>query len=113
MLIENEFRVAAPVEETYRLMVDVQRVAPCIPGAEILGQRDEGGYDARATVKLGPLSVSYRGAAEIVEQDALEGRCCVRRVQNKRVRALRRQCSQCKWTPTPRVVTSGSRPISR
>ena len=46
MLIENEFTVQAPADEVYRLMLDVERVAPCIPGAEVLGAREDGGFEA-------------------------------------------------------------------
>ena len=42
---------------------------PCIPGATITGKRDDGGYDALVTMKMGPMSLSYKGQIEIVEQD--------------------------------------------
>lgn len=69
MLIENEFSVSATPDETYELMVDVEQVAPCIPGAEITGRREDGAYDARVGMKMGPLSLSYKGVVEIVERD--------------------------------------------
>ncbi len=69
IVIENEFTVAATPEDTYALMTDVERVAPCIPGAAITGKRDAGGYDAIVTLKMGPMSLTYKGLIEIVEQD--------------------------------------------
>jgi len=69
IVIENEFTVAATPEDTYALMTDVERVAPCIPGAAITGKRDAGGYDATVTLKMGPMSLTYKGLIEIVEQD--------------------------------------------
>ncbi len=69
IVIENEFTVAATPEDTYALMTDVERVAPCIPGAVITGKRDAGGYDAVVTLKMGPMSLTYKGLIEIVEQD--------------------------------------------
>ncbi len=69
MVIENTFTVSAPPGETFALMADVERVAPCIPGATIIGAREDGGYDAKAVVKFGPLSLSYKGIAEIIELD--------------------------------------------
>ena len=69
MVIENEFVVDAAPDDVYALLVDVERVAPCIPGAEVLGRRDDGAYDAKATVKLGPMSLTYKGTAEIAEAD--------------------------------------------
>ncbi len=69
MLIENEFTVQAPADDVYRLMLDVERVAPCIPGAEVLGPRDDGGFDAKVSMKMGPMSMGYKGSVAIAEQD--------------------------------------------
>lgn len=69
MQIENTFSVTAPPDETYALMVDVEQVAPCIPGAEVIGRRDDGSYDAKVGMKMGPLSLTYKGVVEIVERD--------------------------------------------
>jgi uncharacterized protein len=69
MRIDNAFDVDAAPSEVYTLMLDPARVAPCIPGAEVTGKRDDGGYDARVTVKVGPVKMSYAGVVSIVEQD--------------------------------------------
>ena len=69
IVIENEFTVAAAPDDVYQLLVDVERVAPTIPGAEVLGRREDGVYDAKATVKMGPMSLTYKGTAEITESD--------------------------------------------
>ena len=69
IVIENDFDVAATPDDTYALMTDVERVAPCIPGATITGKRDDGGFDALVTMKMGPMSLTYKGVIEIVEQD--------------------------------------------
>ncbi len=69
MLIENEFTVQAPADEVYRLMLDVERVTPCIPGAEVLGGRDDGGFDAKVSMKMGPMSMGYKGSVAVTEQD--------------------------------------------
>jgi carbon monoxide dehydrogenase subunit G len=69
MRIENAFEVDAPSSEVYALMLDPARVAPCIPGAEVVGQREDGGYDAKVTVKVGPMKMSYAGVVAIVEHD--------------------------------------------
>lgn len=70
MLIENEFTVAAPPDDVYALMTDVERVAPCLPGTTVLGRRDEGGFDGQMQMKLGPMKMTYRGSVEITAQDA-------------------------------------------
>ncbi len=67
--IDNEFDVTAAPDDVYALMIDVERVAPCIPGAEVIGRRDDGTYDVKASVKMGPLTQSYKGVAEIAESD--------------------------------------------
>ena len=69
IVIENDFDVAATPDDTYALMTDVERVAPCIPGATITGKREDGAYDALVTMKMGPMSLTYKGVIEIVEQD--------------------------------------------
>ena len=69
IVIENDFDVAATPDDTYALMTDVERVAPCIPGATITGKREDGAYDALVTMKTGPMSLTYKGVIEIVEQD--------------------------------------------
>src|SRR4029077_2635336 len=51
---------------------DVEKVAPCIPGAHILGRREDGSYDAEVKVKLGPVSMTYRGAVNVEEHDDAE-----------------------------------------
>jgi uncharacterized protein len=61
MKLEQSFTVAAPVEQVWDMLVDVERVAPCLPGAEITGQRPDGSYEGNFTVKLGPTTASYRG----------------------------------------------------
>ena len=58
MLIENEFDVAATPDEVYALMLDPERVATCLPGAEVTGKNDDGSYNAQATVKLGPVKMT-------------------------------------------------------
>ena len=69
MIIENEFDVAAPPADVYALMLDVERVGPCLSGTEVLGRRDDGSYDGQMTVKLGPVKMTYRGTVAIVEHD--------------------------------------------
>ena len=71
MIIENEFDVAASPDEVYALMLDPERVATCIPGAEVTGRREDESYDAHVTVKLGPVKMTYRGTIAIVASNPL------------------------------------------
>jgi carbon monoxide dehydrogenase subunit G len=69
MKLEQSFTVAAPVEQVWDMLVDVERVAPCLPGAEVTGQRPDGSYDGNFTVKLGPTTASYRGSLKMDSLD--------------------------------------------
>jgi carbon monoxide dehydrogenase subunit G len=72
MIIQSSFTVAAPPDDVYRLMLDVEQVAPCIPGAHVTGRREDGSYDADVKVKLGPVSMTYRGTVSVEEHDDVE-----------------------------------------
>ncbi len=70
MRFENRFDVDAPIEEVWEAVVDVERVAPNVPGAQVLEQTGEDAYKVAIKVKVGPMSMTYRGEVEIVERDA-------------------------------------------
>jgi carbon monoxide dehydrogenase subunit G len=69
MEFENQFDVPAPIDEVYAAMLDVQRVAPCVPGAEVLEQTGDDAYKVAIKVKVGPMSMTYTGDVQIVEKD--------------------------------------------
>src|SRR5919206_4414884 len=69
MEFENEFDVKAPLDEVWDAMLDVERVAPCVPGAEVLERSGEDAYKVGIKVKVGPVSMQYRGEVEIVSKD--------------------------------------------
>jgi carbon monoxide dehydrogenase subunit G len=69
MEFENEFDVQAPLDEVWNTMLDVQRVAPCVPGAEVLERTGEDAYSVGIKVKVGPVSMQYKGQVEIVSKD--------------------------------------------
>ena len=68
MQLKNEFVVAAGVDETWDLLTDLDRIAPCMPGAGLDG-RDGEDYLGSVKIKVGPISAHFRGAARFVEQD--------------------------------------------
>jgi carbon monoxide dehydrogenase subunit G len=70
MEFENTFVVDAPVEEVWDLLLDVERIAPCMPGAQVLEQTGDDAYKVAVKVKLGPMTMNYKGDVEIVEKDA-------------------------------------------
>ncbi|WP_213453539.1 SRPBCC family protein [Rhizomonospora bruguierae] len=68
MQLEHEFTVPVSVEEAWQVLLDVERVAPCMPGAAVT--RVEGDeIDGTVKVKVGPMQVMYRGAARFTERD--------------------------------------------
>jgi uncharacterized protein len=69
MKLEQSFSVAAPVEQVWDALIDVERIAPCLPGAEITGQAPDGSYEGNFTVKLGPTTASYRGSLKMDSLD--------------------------------------------
>lgn len=69
MLITSEFEVPAPVEQVWRYLLDVPRMAPNLPGAELTEVIDSDTYKGRVTTKLGPVSMSFAGIAKIIERD--------------------------------------------
>ena len=69
MKFENTFAVDAPIDEVYAALLDVERVAPCVPGAEVLEQTGEDAYRVAIKVRVGPISMTYRGTVEIVDRD--------------------------------------------
>jgi carbon monoxide dehydrogenase subunit G len=78
MEFENTFDVPAPIDEVYDALLDVERVAPCVPGAEVLEHTGEDSYKVAIKVKVGPMSMQYRGDVEIVEKDAEAHRAVMR-----------------------------------
>ena len=69
MEFDNEFEVDAPIDEVWKTMLDVERVAPCVPGAKVVSQTSDDAYKVEIKVKLGPVSMTYKGDVEIVEAD--------------------------------------------
>lgn len=68
MKIQNEIEVAAPPDELFDVLADVERVAPLLPGATLEG-KDDNTYAGTVKVKVGPIVVSYRGTIYFQELD--------------------------------------------
>src|SRR3954465_1689617 len=78
MKFENTFEVDAPIDEVYNALLDVERVAPCVPGAEVLEKTGDDNYQVAIKVKVGPISMTYKGNVEIVERDEANHRAVMR-----------------------------------
>ena len=69
MKLEQSFDVQAPLDVVWRALNDLERVAPCLPGAAITDHDDDGTYHGEFQVKLGPTTASYRGTIKIEDAD--------------------------------------------
>jgi carbon monoxide dehydrogenase subunit G len=69
MELSNDFEVGLPVDEAWAVLTDLERIAPCMPGAQL--QEIEGDeYRGVVKVKVGPIAAQYKGVATFVSQDA-------------------------------------------
>ena len=68
MKIENDFRVAAPIEQAWALLTDIPAIAPCLPGAQLTGQEGDD-FHGQMKVKVGPVTAEYQGTATILEMN--------------------------------------------
>jgi uncharacterized protein len=69
MEFTNEFRVPSDIETTFATLTDLEKVAPCLPGAT-LEEVDGDTYSGKVKVKVGPMQVIYKGTARLAEADA-------------------------------------------
>ncbi len=68
MDLNNEFEVAVPVSTAWGVLTDLERIAPCMPGAQL--EEIEGDeYRGLVRVKVGPITASYKGVARFLEKD--------------------------------------------
>src|SRR2546423_14875887 len=69
MRLEQAFDVDAPLERVWSARLDVERVAPCLPGAAGSGRNDDGSYAGTFQVKIGPTTASYAGKLSLENVD--------------------------------------------
>lgn len=69
MRLENDFVVPAPPADAWRVLTDIERVVPCVPGAELTEIIDARNYTGKISVRLGPVSLAFDGKAEFTEWD--------------------------------------------
>lgn len=68
MELTNEFRVPVPVDEAWTVLTNVERIAPCMPGAQ-LTDIEEDEYRGIVKIKVGPITAQYKGVARFLERD--------------------------------------------
>jgi carbon monoxide dehydrogenase subunit G len=77
MKLENEFTVPAPIDRAWVVLLDLDRVAPCLPGAAIEGS-DGDEHTGTMTIKIGPITARYKGTVKIEEADEQAHRAVMR-----------------------------------
>jgi len=68
MEITDRFRVSTPIDQTWKVLLDIERIAPCLPGAQ-LQEIDGDEFRGVVKVKVGPITAQYKGAARLAEVD--------------------------------------------
>jgi carbon monoxide dehydrogenase subunit G len=76
MQLEHSFTVPVGVEEAWRVLLDIERVAPCMPGAS-LDSVDGDNFTGTVKVKVGPIGLTYKGKASFVEKDEAAHRAVI------------------------------------
>jgi carbon monoxide dehydrogenase subunit G len=76
MEIADSFRVSTPIEDTWTVLLDIEGIAPCLPGAQL--QEVEGDeYRGIVKVKVGPITAQYKGTAKLAEADEANRRIVI------------------------------------
>ena len=69
MEIKNSFTVSSDIKTSWNILLDIERIAPCMPGAELTAVIDDTHYKGNAKLRVGPVSLTFSGEAEITEVD--------------------------------------------
>jgi carbon monoxide dehydrogenase subunit G len=78
MLIEDSFEVPEQADRVWAFLLDVERVAPCMPGAELTEIVDDRTWKGKVAVKIGPVGLSFAGTAVMEERDDIARRAVLR-----------------------------------
>jgi uncharacterized protein len=77
MEIANAFDVPLPPDEAWKVLLDIERIMPCVPGAELIEVLGDGAYKGKVSVKLGPVALSFVGTAKFEKRDESAKRATV------------------------------------
>jgi uncharacterized protein len=72
MQLENSFAVAAPPDQVFAYLLEVNKVVGCVPGAEVSEVVDPNTFKGKVKVKVGPITVAYNGTAIIADRNDIE-----------------------------------------
>jgi carbon monoxide dehydrogenase subunit G len=77
MHLNHEFVVPVPVKQAWNVLLDIERIAPCLPGATVESVEGDS-FAGRVKVKVGPITVTYKGTATFVQRDEEARRATIR-----------------------------------
>ena len=69
MDLASSFKVNAPIEDVWATVMDVERIATAVPGAELTNKLSDTSYQGVVKVKVGPLTMQYKGQIDLIERD--------------------------------------------
>src|ERR1700674_5608024 len=69
MQFSNSFEVLLPPDEAWKTLMDIPRIAPCMPGAELTGVLDKDTYNGKVSVRLGPVALTFAGQVKFTDID--------------------------------------------
>ncbi len=69
MEFDNSFEVPLQPADAWRVLMDIERIAPCVPGAQLTEKVDDSTYKGKVGVKLGPVALSFAGTARFEQVD--------------------------------------------
>ncbi len=78
MKIDSAFEVPLPIHEAWSVLIDIQRIAPCMPGAELTEVLDDRSYKGKVAVRLGPVALNFHGTARFEEINEADYRARVK-----------------------------------
>lgn len=76
MELVHDFTVPVPADQAYALLVDLEKVGPCMPGA-VITSVDGDSFEGGMKIKLGPIGMTFKGDGELVEKDPAAGRAVI------------------------------------
>lgn len=68
--LQNDFTVPAPIDDVWNYFNDPEKVAPCLPGAELTQVVDQNNFKGRVKIKMGPVSLSFAGTLQVISRNA-------------------------------------------
>jgi carbon monoxide dehydrogenase subunit G len=77
MILNHEFTVDGDLDTVWRALLDLERVAGCLPGATITKADDDGSFEGSMKVRIGPMAVTYNGTASFIDVNEEEHRAVI------------------------------------